>query len=586
LLCLGLLVLGAASSAAAQEDRVRAYIRPRAVDDATQIRLVIEIRDFGNSQVEPPNVPRKMTNLRLIGGPSTEFQWSSGRGPSTYKLVYTLLADGPGAAEIPVIVVKVDGRPYRTKAIRFEVAEAKNLRRPQSSAPQGREEPSAEDANVFLTAELGAATAWVGQPVTLTVKLFTAENVWNTSWLQRPSFGNFWVEQLEIGPDERYQTRHGGRAYTVYPAERKVLIPPSPGEFEIEPYVARMEVRKRGRDVFEIFGGTREIVRKTRPLRLQVRELPDAAPEDFSGAVGEFAIRAALDRNAAAVDDAVALRVTIDGEGSLRSVNPPNVAAPADLQLFEPRVADSFDLSGGELRSKKSWEWVVVPLAPGELRLPEIRFTFFNPATERYETAQTEPILLAVGKSERREDRPSVRAGVQEQRRDLAFVKLLRGSLAEEYPRAHQRGVFVMLLVLPLVWVPLVVVIGRRQARLQQDQGLARSRRARARARKRLRVARRNLEQTDSAAFHEEVARALVEYVADRFNRSATGLTYDVADELLASRSIESGLRREFRGCLETCDFARFVPSAGKTERREETLSQAEELVERLERAW
>jgi hypothetical protein len=114
---------------------------------------------------------------------------------------------------------------------------------------------------------------------------------------------------------------------------------------------------------------------------------------------------------------------------------------------------------------------------------------------------------------------------------------------------------------------------------------LARSRRARARARKRLRTARRNLGQTDSAAFHEEVARALVEYIADRFNRAATGLTYDVADELLASRAVDAELRREFRGCLETCDFARFVPAAGETERREETLLQADALVERLERA-
>jgi len=587
--CLALLLLGTAGSVGAQEERVRAYIRPQAVDDATRIKLVIEIRDFGGSQVEPPYVPRKMTNLRVIGGPSTEskFQWSNGRGSSTYKLVYTLLADGPGPAEIPAIVVKVSGRPYRTEVIRFEVAEAKNLPRPQAPAPRARSQPTAETADVFLAAELGAANVWVGQPVSLTVKLFTAESISNPNWKQQPSFGNFWVESLGVLPDYgRYQTRIGDRAYTVFLFDRKVLIPLSPGEFEIEPYAMRMDVRLPGRDFFNIFGRSREILRKTRPLQLQVRELPGGAPEEFSGAVGDFEIHAALDRNETTVDDAVALRVTVDGEGSLRLATPPRVSAPADLKLFEPRVTDSFDLSGGELRSKKNWEWIVVPLAPGEVRLPEIRFTYFNPATESYETARTESILLAVSKSVRREDGPSARAGVQQQRRDLAFVKLLRGSLAQEYPRAHQRGVFVTLLVLPLIWVPLVVVIGRRRARLQQDQGLARSRRARTRARRRLRVARRNLEQTDSAAFHEEVARALVEYVADRFDRSATGLTYDVADELLASKAVDSGLRREFRGCLETCDFARFVPSAGKTERREETLDQAEKLVERLERAW
>jgi hypothetical protein len=76
-----------------------------------------------------------------------------------------------------------------------------------------------------------------------------------------------------------------------------------------------------------------------------------------------------------------------------------------------------------------------------------------------------------------------------------------------------------------------------------------------------------------------------VGYVADRFNRSATGLTYDLAEELLASRSIDPDLRRRFRSCLETCDFARFVPASGKAERRAEVLDEAVELVERLERA-
>jgi hypothetical protein len=82
------------------------------------------------------------------------------------------------------------------------------------------------------------------------------------------------------------------------------------------------------------------------------------------------------------------------------------------------------------------------------------------------------------------------------------------------------------------------------------------------------------------------VARALVGYVADRFNRSAAGLTYDVADELLAARGLEPELRRRFRNCLETCDFARFVPASSANERRTEVLGEAGELIDRLEKAW
>ena len=137
----------------------------------------------------------------------------------------------------------------------------------------------------------------------------------------------------------------------------------------------------------------------------------------------------------------------------------------------------------------------------------------------------------------------------------------------------HRRGWFVSLVVLPWILAPLVILVGRRRARYRRDHGLARARRARARARKRLRVARKGIEQRDSGEFHESVARAVVEYLADRFGRSASGLTYDLAEELLAGRGVDADLSRDVRTCLETCDFARYVESSGETYLRSAPLS-------------
>ena len=81
------------------------------------------------------------------------------------------------------------------------------------------------------------------------------------------------------------------------------------------------------------------------------------------------------------------------------------------------------------------------------------------------------------------------------------------------------------------------------------------------------------------------MARTLVDYIADSFNRSAAGLTYDLAEELQASRSASPELRRRFRSCLETCDFARYVPAASQSARRAELLEEAVAVVDELERA-
>ena len=79
---------------------------------------------------------------------------------------------------------------------------------------------------------------------------------------------------------------------------------------------------------------------------------------------------------------------------------------------------------------------------------------------------------------------------------------------------------------------------------------------------------------------------SLVEYAADRLDRSAAGMTYDEADVLLAARGVDDALRRRFRTCLESCDFARFVPAASRPERRTELFEDATAIVEALERAW
>ncbi len=586
------LALLAPGVAAQQQPRVEVSLQPRSgITEIDPIRLTVTIE--GTDRPPAVRLP-KLVNLKLIGGPSTSTQVRSDFRTTRrlVSLTWTLLAEGPGAAEIPSIEVPLGATVLRTEPIRFEVAPAAAGSGAAPGAPGAPGEGAGDGADVVLRARLGTEEVWVGEPVPLSVELYTGARVASPDWREVPSFPKFWVETDEVDPDaESYRATLGGRRYVVYPLERKLLVPQSPGEYTIDPFVLQLEVRASGArdDFFDFFsfGRTRTIIRKTEPLGLRVRPLPTAnVPGGFGGAVGTFSMNVELDRREVAVDEGVALRVTIEGNGFLKPVKAPELAAPPDLRIFPPKATESQRARGGKMLSKKTWEWVLVPLAAGELTLPEIRFAYFDTADGRYRVASSDPLTLVVkrgaaGASAIAETRGDVRL----ERRDIAFIKTRRGPLAEGSPRIHQQGLFRFLLVLPLLLLPLVILAGRRQARLQSNRGLARSRKARARARKRLAAARRRLSQVDSGTFHEQVARTLVEYAADRFDRPAAGLTYDKLDELLASRQVDAELARSFRNCLENCDFARFVPAAGQAERRRETLDQAAELVERLERA-
>jgi hypothetical protein len=580
----------------AAEAQVRALVDPTGqVADTEPVLLAIVVEGTDLPDVSVPSLP-ELINLRVVSGPSTsrstsfEMSGMSVRRASSLTLTYSLAPLGPGRAEIPPITVRIGSETRRTEAIRLQVVSSQGPP-PPSRRTGGAESGSADRGGaLFLKAEAAATEVWVGQPVLLTVTLLSAGiDVQRFNWMGLPPFTNLWVEEIDSDPNaERYTTTIGERRYNAYPVLRRILVPTASGDLTVDPFSAQIGVARRTGDIFQDFflqGRATEVVRKTDPIRLRVKPLPEAGkPADFSGGVGSFRLRASLDRRDVQANDAIALKVTVEGEGSLQSAAPPRLDLPPDVKVFEPKVSASTTSPGGRLTSKKTWEWVLVPLAPGELRIPAMHFHYFDPAQGAYRETAAEGMTVAVKRPQGGDQIARARSDVRAIRQDIAFIKPLRGRLEYSHARLYRRPGFWVLTLLPVIALPVVIAVGRRRARLREDRGLYRSRRARQRARKRLKVAERHMGDADPTAFHEDLARALVEYVADRFDRSPAGLTYDVADELLQSRGVDEALRRRFRACLEACDFARFVPDATRKERRAESAREVGAIIEQLEK--
>jgi len=590
-----LAALASAGALAATDYQVRAFVEPGGrITDTQTLRLVVEVQGESFAPISVPHLPA-LHNLRIVGGPNSSqssvfnFDGTTSRRLTTHQLIYTLLPEGPGAAEIPPIDVRVGSEVRRTETLRFEIESGPSGRPqpPSRSAPAGGGD---DDVPVFVGAQLGSEEVWVGEPVDADVTLYTATRVTDLTLVEEPSFTNFWVEDAK--PDARaesYQTTIDGKPYSAYPIVRKVLVPTTPGSFSLKPYGVQIQVSRSTGDVFRDFfsnAGARNVVRRTEPLRLVVKPLPEEGrPEDFSGAVGSFELEVVADREAARVNDAVALTATVEGAGFLKAAPAPVLQATPDLKVFEPKITESSEIRSGKLHSRKTWEWIVVPLTPGELRLPALRYAVFDPATASYEVLEGEPLALRVERGEAVADESIARGDVRLERRDINFIKLLRGPLLDRRPRVHQQAWYVTLLVLPVVLGPVIVLAGRRHAHYRRNHGLARARRARTRARRRLRTASRRAVHSQPGSFHEEVARALVDYLADRFDRAPSGLTYDVADDLLGSRGVSAELRRRLRTCLETCDFARYVNSPDDAQRREQIYRESSAVVDEIEKA-
>jgi hypothetical protein len=593
------LMLLAATQASAADVQVSASILPQGrITETTEVRLVIRVDGSSLPDVGTPKLPA-MKNLQIAGGPSTarnsSYTFDNGRivSSSSLSLTYLLTPSGKGPAEVPPFDVVVGGTAYRTQALRFNVEAGRSGPAPpgaMSGMPRDdRDDNGGDDASVdvFLQAKLGSTSVYSGQPVRLDITLYTAAPVNGFNWTDLPSLPGLWSEDLPVDPsrDRRVVTLNG-RQYNAYPIARKLVVPTGSGALTIPAFSAQVQVHRPTRDPFGAFfslGGYVNINRRTTPLKLDVKPLPEAGrPPEFSGAVGSFRLKATADRATVDLGEAVAVKVTIEGEGSLQSAAPPKLEAPPDVKVYEPKILDDAMTGAEHMGARKSWEWVVVPLAPGTVTIPAPVFAYFDPGAGSYKQLRGDLPELTVRRGNGVVDPIAARGEVQANTKDIAFLKMRRGALEEARPPLHRRGWFIALLVLPFLLTPAGIALGRRRERFLTDHGFARARRAARTAARRLdRAAKRAGE--SPAAFHEEVAGALVDYVADRANRKASGLTYDQLDDILAGKGAPAEVRRRYRACLETCDFARFVPDSGRPQAVSELVAEARAILQALE---
>jgi len=597
----GILALVAVVAFARADDvRVSANVLPSGrITDTTQVRLVIQIEGTSIPEVSTPHLPA-MTNLRVGTGPSTSrnssYSFVNGHVDSsnTLTMTYVLLPGAPGPAEIPALDIVVGGATYHTQPIRFVVSAGRSGPG-AAAAPRGRmddddlaRDDDGGDVDVSLEARVSDKEVWVGEPTTLEVAIYAAAPVVGFNGLQPPPLTGLWSDDLPVDANrDRRSETVGGRNYAVFPVSRKLLIPTRPGKIEVEPFLGQIQVRRSSRDPFRSFfaiGDFVNILRKTHPIEITAKALPEAGrPPEFTGAVGTYRMRLSAAPSAVAVGDAVAIHATVEGRGSLQGIPPPHLASAQELKTYDPKVIEDERGPADRMVAHKTWEWIVVPVRPGEFKLPGVTFAYFDPQAGRYEVVTQDLPVLTVKRGEGPVEVGTARAEVQAAAKDIAFAKRRTTPLDERREPLARRSGFIALFAVPWALVPIGIWWGRRRERLLTDTGFARSRRAaRAAARRVAKAA----ERADSSSFHQEVAFALLDYVADRENRSAAGLTYEEVDVLLARRGVDEALRRRYRSFLERCDFARFAPDAPSASSRAEASAEARAIITALEAAW
>jgi hypothetical protein len=309
----------------------------------------------------------------------------------------------------------------------------------------------------------------------------------------------------------------------------------------------------------------------SKPLKVKVKPLPGNKPDDFSGVVGKLDMKAVLNKDSVNVNDAVNLKVTISGSGNLKIAATPVLKLSPDIEAFDPKITDDIKNSQNGTSGQKSFDFLLIPRHYGDFTIPPITYSYFNISSGRYEKLTTGEFRLHVNKGSEQNTGATIYGGMAKEDvkylgKDIRFIKSTPGKLARTGSFVSSQRSFYSAYVFALFAFLVILFIRREHLRRNSDKSLVRNRKAGKVAVKRLHSASVCLKNQQIDKFYEEILKATRGYLSDKLNIPVSELTRTNAVSSLIEKGIDEERIKNLNSILDTCEFARFAPSASGAE--------------------
>ncbi len=563
--------------------------------------LSVEISGRGAGEHKLPD----MSSFAALADKSSSqnFQLINGRMSASTTIKYTFFAQAAGSFEIGPVEVEIDGQVQRTKPIRLEIVSSSGSAPPVSGQQQApaQTDPTvqADESALFLRAEVDRRTAYQNEPVLVTYKIYTLRNINGYNVSKLPNFSGFWVENFDQPQRPRtYQQTINGQRYLIAEIRRSAIFPQSPGTQLLEPMALECEVqmprsRNRSRDPFEsffedpFFARTARVAISSKPVEIEALPLPASGrPADFTGAVGNYTLKATVDRTTVKTNEAVTLKITASGQGNIKTLPLPRLELPPDFEVYDPKISENVERSGNQISGSKTWEYVMVPRFAGTHEIKAVQLSFFEARAKQYRTAATTPIVLTIEQGAGQLATATGGISKQDVRllgQDIRFISISPAPFEKIGGRNYTQPWFIALLILPVLGLAGAFWQQQQREKLMTNVAYARNRKATKAALKHLQAAKKLLANNEDKPFYAEVQKAMMGFLGNKLNVAEAKLVTDDIEQLLHSKNVPPQVIADYVSCLHTCDYQRFAPAQANGVEMKQFYARAEKAIAELE---
>lgn len=543
---------------------------PGSVSASEEFQLNISI-NAKPSAFNPPN----LSDFNVLMGPSvsssSSVQIVNGKmsQSSEYTYSYILQPKKNGKINISPAQFTVDGKKFSSNSLTIDVSGTAS-QSSGSSQNSGGNQAIDESGDVFIKVFLDKNTAYQGEFIVATVKLYSKVSIASVSRLDYPTFDGFYKQDIETPPLRRLnQEEVNGQMYGTGIIQKFVLIPQKAGTLTISPCVmdCNIQVQSRSNSFFDdFFSSPYQTVQKkikSKPVKVTIKSLP-SRPSSFTGAVGKFNFDAKYDKTKVTQNAPVILKLNISGAGNIKLIEAPQINFPEGIETSEPTTTNKTNDKDGGISGSKQFEYLLIPRAPGKITIPPIEFSYFDPVAKQYKTLTSAATTIDVTPGQGGGAISSGTASKEDLQligKDIEYIKLNEISLKKSGSILYGSALFYLAYILPLMVFVLILVWRRNYIRQSSNIALTRNKKAQKYAIKRLKKAKEYLAASKKENFYEEVLRALWGYISDKLSIPVSDLSRESAREQLLQSGVDEESINRVMNLLDTCEYARYAPA-------------------------
>jgi|GEM_PF-1971273 len=591
---LAILLSGAfCSSVPAQNVGVELQLESRTLEVGETVAAQLVCTNTGSPKRPPLTTPTGLSLDLLNATPSVSSMTSIINGQRSSRQTYTysmrLTAQKSGVYTLGPFAVEAGGKTYQTRPVRIVVRDSDT-----NTSPAG-------DKLAFVALDVSRKSLYVTESfeATLTIglrkvyidgQLLNYDRLLQSVNANASTLGDFGPQ---FTPSEMKLADSNGvrHEYLIY-RDRKTIRAEQVGTFDVGPIFLKVDYPTAFRRSFWGRGlepsRSQRVTARADAITVEVKGPPaEGRPDDFTGAIGRYSISSSAKPDRITQGQPVTLAISIRG-------NPIDGVAGPDLTK-QPELVSRFEFATDELRgdvekkNTKVFRRAIFPKQQGDQTIPPIRWSYFDPRSEKYVSLSTKPIPIKVDPPTGGEA-PTFTLGNETENQAKTPLTVLQGGISPNVvdPNVvlqNQAVAFIpaqiaTVLACPPILYLLLTLFFRHRARIQSDRGYARRRGARSRARAAVSTSRKEKTPADQI---ERLAGALTSFVSDVFNLPPGERTWSDIETILVMNGIDENLTREMVEFLQQSDAIRYAPAAEQVN-FDETADRVQRWIDLIEK--